>query len=217
MWQFFICSILIGTVCIGTWISAGMKPFILLHLRARNKENLKLSFFQSVPSQLSTSWVSQSTEVLFSPVKSIHSVTFPRFWCECFSCVAFCFWWVTQHRNHLRIASQGTSKHGCGKWGCSAAGTIYICIFTCLPQVRCLHGYFTFQTFEMSSNHKASCLTRPSLPFLSQSISHKANLTKRQKEVWNSSPWYTVEERNVQGRIADKTAPFCVVLGCQFQ
>lgn len=216
MWQFFIYSILIGNVCIGIWTSARMKSFILLHLCARNKENLKLSLFQSIPSQLSTSWVFQSTEVLFSPVKSIHSVTLPRFWCECFSYLVFCFWWVIQHRNYLRIASQGTAKQVCVKRGCSAAGTIRICIFICLLQVRCLHGCFTFQTLKWAQITK-QVVWQGRLPFLSHSISHKANLTKRQKEIWNSSPWYIVDERNVQGRIADKTAPLRMVLGCQFQ
>ena len=51
-----------------------------------------------------------------------------------------------------------------------------------------------------SPNHKESCLTRPRLPFQSQSSSYKANLTKLQWEIWNSSPGTS----RIQGTFKDE-------------
>lgn len=51
------------------WISAKMKPLILpvaASKKGKEKKTLKFSSFQSIPTQLSTSQVFQSTEALFS-------------------------------------------------------------------------------------------------------------------------------------------------------
>lgn len=142
---------------------------------------------------------------------------FPRFWWEHFSCIAFCFRMVAQQTPSEEIFQLCCEPQRV-TWCRFIEVTVRSHIFTCLSQVGCFHTMFPLMIEAGTSpNHKTSCLTRPCLPLWSQSSSYKADLTKLQWEIWNSSPRYITDKGNIQGRISDKTVQFCLVFGCRFQ
>lgn len=210
-------SVLIVTMHTVTWITAKMKLLILPVSACKEEKTLGILSF-------SLSLLTQALHKCFRALKSSSVLIKPfiqsssqDFWWEHFSCIAFCLWRVAQGNVWETLQWPCKSQHAAGCHFTADTVQSHIFIHVNSGAVFSCYCFPLLTEVGTSTNHKARCLTRPHLPFQSQSSSYKANLTKLQWEIWNSSPRYITDAGNIQGRISDKAVQFCLLFGCRFQ